>query len=273
MKQFIICLVFICAITNLSYSQTKIQQAEDSLNKDSGITSSDNDDDEDSEDVGLFEGIFEEIIAEAFLYITYYTLIESPSEVENINSQASITKYPYFNSSKGNYTYDLDENYSIFRTELASRYVSESNALKGMNLSLDMRFLKRIGIELGYRQLWEKNSNLGNNNLALYNVLVKYHRVRTEKLDLWWGVGTTYVDGDVNKYGFTYGVGSELFFAKPLSVEINFDQTFINTETVNKFNALLNYHIKRYKVMGGYDHLKIGTQRFSSVTLGVGVIF
>ncbi len=271
MKQFIICLVFVGFITNISYSQTKIRRAESSLNRDRS-TSSD-DDDDDSDDVGLFEGFFAEIFAEAFLYITYYALIESPAEVENINSQAPITKYPYYNTSKGNYTYDYDENYSTFRTEFASRYVSESNALKGMNLSLDMRFAKRVGVELGYRQLWEKNSNLGNDNLALYNLLLKYFRVRTEKFELWWGIGTTYVAGNVNQFGFTYGVGSELFFAKPLSMEINFDQTLINSETVNKFNALLNYHIKQYKVIGGYDHLKIGTQKFSSVTLGVGVIF
>ena len=271
MKRFFICLAFICLILNASYSQTKIGRAENSLNKDSGRSSSD--DDDDSDDVGFFEEIFGEIFAEAFMYIFYYTLIESPSEEGQPMSYAPLTKYPYCNSDRGNYNYDIDENYSVFRTELAVRYVTESNTLKGMNLSLDMRFEKRIGVELGYRQLWEKNSNLGNDNLALYNLLLKYHRVRTEKFDLWWDIGTTYVDGNVDRFGFTYGVGSELFFAKPLSLELNFNQTFVNSQTVNKFNVLLNYYYNRFKVMGGYDHLKIGTQRFSSVTLGVGVIF
>jgi len=47
----------------------------------------------------------------------------------------------------------------------------------------------------------------------------------------------------------------------------------INNETVNKFNALLNYHKKRYKFSGGYEHLKIGSQDFSTITLGVGLSF
>ena len=112
MKQLIICLVFMCFVSNFSYSQTKIRRAESSLKSDRSSSSDDDDDD----DVGFFEGFFAEIFAEAFLYITYYALIESPSEVENVNSQAPITKYPYYNSSKGNYTYDFEEDFSVFRT-------------------------------------------------------------------------------------------------------------------------------------------------------------
>jgi hypothetical protein len=54
---------------------------------------------------------------------------------------------------------------------------------------------------------------------------------------------------------------------------MNFNQTFINSETINKFNVLFNYHMNRYKLTGGYDQLKIGTQQFTSLTLGVGVFF
>ncbi len=58
--------------------------------------------------------------------------------------------------------------------------------------------------------------------------MAKYNRVRTERFNAWWGLGTAYVDGDVNELGFTYGLGAELFFIKPLSVESNFNQTLIN---------------------------------------------
>jgi len=270
MKQFLICLALLCLITNVSFSQTKIRSAEKSLN--SGKTSSDDDDDY-SDDGDLFEEVFGEIIGEAFLYLTYYTFIESPTEGGQPMSYAPLTKYPYNNSIKGNYTYGLDDDYSNFRTEFTGRYITESSSLKGMHLNLEMRFAKRMGLEFDYQQLWEKNAYLGNDQLALYNLFVKYYRVRTEKIDLWWGIGGSYVDGDVDRFGFTYGLGFELFFAKPLSAEINFNQTFINSETINKFNVLLNYHIDQYKIIGGYEHLKIGTQRFSMATLGIGVFF
>ena len=77
MKQLIICLVFMCFVSNFSYSQTKIRRAESSLKSDRSSSSDDDDD-----DVGFFEGFFAEIFAEAFLYITYYALIESPSKLK-----------------------------------------------------------------------------------------------------------------------------------------------------------------------------------------------
>ena len=270
MKQFLICLAFIGFITNASYSQTKIGRAEDSLNKDRG--GSNDSDDDDDENGGFFLETFGEIIAQAFFYVGYYTLIGPSDEEEPINNSA-LTKYPYNNANKGNYTYSLDENYSTFRTEFTGRYISESNSLKGMHLNAEMRFAKRIGVDLDYHQLWEKNPDLGNDHLALYNVMAKYYRVRTEKIELYWGIGTTYVDGEVDRIGLSYGVGSEFFFAKPLSFETNFSQAFINSETINKFNVLLNYHIDQYKVLGGYEYIKIGSERFSSITLGVGVFF
>ena len=140
-----------------------------------------------------------------------------------------------------------------------------------MHLNADLRFLKRIGFEADYTQLWEKSPNFGTDALALYSFVAKYHRIPSQKFDLWWGLGTTYIAGGVDEFGFTYGLGAELFFAKPLSIEANFNQTFINTETVNKLNFLLNYHKGRYKVMGGYEHLKIGTQDFSMITCGLGL--
>ena len=267
MKQLMICLVLIGLLTNFSYSQTKIERSESSLNEKRDRSHKDWDDDSDSDNWLV------DVFGEVFFYLTYYTFFEFPDEVESPMSQAFVTKYPYYTSKKGNYNYTADDNMSQFRAEFVGRYVSESNDIKGLDFNLDMRFAKRVGIELGYRKLWEKNPEFGNDQIALFNLLVNYHRVRSEQFDLWWGIGTTHVGGNVNTFGFTYAVGAELFIAKPISMEMNFNQTFINTETVNKFNVLLNYHLNRYKLTGGYDQLKIGSQKFTSLTFGVGVFF
>lgn len=265
MKQVIICIALLCFAETSVHSQTQIERSESSLKQSSERSQSDSDD-----DITIIDKI--EFFGKAFFYF-YDVLFEFPSEVEGRASQASITKYPYYRSKKGNYNYELDDNQSVFRTELVGRYVSESNDLKSLDLNVDLRFVKRLGLVLGYRQLWEKNTEFGNDHLALYSMLLNYHRVRTEPFDLWWGIGTSYIDGTVNQFGFTYGIGAELFFAKPLSLGVNFNQTFINSETINKFDILFNYHINRYKATGGFDQLKIGTQKFTSLTLGVGVVF
>ncbi len=267
MKYIIMCFCIMGLMTN-GYSQSKIGKAENSVSRSSERSSSRDYDDDDSDGDGFFVETFGGIIVEALMYMTYYTLIETPFETQYPASQAPLTPYPYTNPKKGNYTFSMDEAYSPFRAEITGRYISENKAMKGMNVTLDMRFLKRMGFEFDYHQLWERNFNFGNDQLAFYNLMAKYYRIRAEQIDAWWGVGTTYIDGNVDQFGFTYGLGTELFFANPLSLEVNFKQTFINSETVNKLNLMLNFHIKRYKVIGGYEHLKIGSQRFPTFTLG-----
>jgi hypothetical protein len=213
------------------------------------------------------------LLLDVFLYTTYYSLIESPLEYNTPSSNAYLTRYPYFESKKGNYSYSWDKNTPIARLNLSSRYVFESDRINGNHLNIDFRFSKRIGVEVNYLQLWENSNNFGYNSLAIYSALIKYHRVRTQQLDAWWGIGASYVDGEVDKLGFTYALGAELFFAKPLSLESNFNQTLVNNQTVNKFNALLNYHHRQYKFTGGYEHLKIGSQSFSLLTFGIGLFF
>ena len=273
MKRFILCSLFICFIANISYTQSKIGKAENSLIEDkeqTKIKKSNRVNDSDLVSSFFLETVVQ-LIAEVFLYSSYYTLIESPFEVKYRASRASITKRPYHSSKKGNYTYEGGKDLDIFRTELSTRYIHNNSKLKGMHLNTNLRFMKRLGLEANVLQLWENNTNFGTDNLAIYTLLAKYYRIRTEKFDAWWGLGTSYVDGKVNRFGFTYGLGTELFFIKPLSLKLNFNQTFINSEAINKFNGLLNYHVNQYKLIGGYEHLKIGTEGFSNVTLGIGL--
>jgi len=213
------------------------------------------------------------LIVELGLYITYYTLIESPEELYHSGSKASITKYPYLNSNSGNYAYNWGDNTEVFRTTISNRFIAENSKLYGNHLNIDTKFLGRIGFELNYLQLWEENTNFGNNSLAIYTALAKYHRVRTERFNAWWGLGASYADGTIDQWGFTYGLGAEFFFTRPFSLEANFNQTLINDRTATKANALLNYHQNRYKFSGGYEYLKIGSQSFSTFSVGIGVSF
>ena len=278
MKKALLTSCFIFLMGMLCFSQSKIEKAEKSLKKDNNTSKnsrsnhSNTQNNNDSNSNFLTEAVGG-LFVQVFVYGIYYAAIESPIEKENKASNAFITKHPYCNSDKGNYSYDWNEDVTLFRTDVSGRYIFENSRIKGMHINLDMRFLKRISLEADYLQLWENNPNFGKDALAIYTTLAKYNRIRTEKFDAWWGLGASYIDGSVDTFGFTYGLGGEWFFAKPISAEVNFNQTFINSETVNKFDGLLNYHFKEYKIIGGYEHLKIGNQKFSTMTIGIGASF
>ncbi len=267
-------------VFQIHYGQSKLEKAEESLTKkenrgsrsDSRSRSYDSDDSSDFGDSFIAEELAY-LFAEICLYATYYTIIETPIEMEYRGSTAAITKYPYLDSLKGNYSYDWGEGTTGFRTTISNRFIAENNKLYGNHFNVDMRFLGRIGLEVDYLQLWEENTNFGNSSLAIFTAMAKYHRVRTQRFNAWWGLGATYVGGEVEELGFAYGLGAELFFAKPFSLETNFYGAFINQRSVNKFTALLNYHYDRFKFSGGYEHLKIGSPDFSTFSVGVGVSF
>src|SRR5210317_1043055 len=237
-KIYFIFITFLLSTAAL-YCQGKLEKAEDDLKseKSSKYSNEENNGSGSNFFVSAFEGIF----IDALYYITYGIFIESGYEVDHLSSTASITKYPYYHSNKGNYSYEWNESTSNYRFTISSRYVYENTRIEGHHFNMDLRFLNRLGLEFNYLQLWESNNNFGDNSLAIYTILAKYNRVRTERFDAYWGIGGTYVDGSVNEWGFTYGLGAEYFIVNPISIESNFNQTIINTNSVNKLNALLNY--------------------------------
>lgn len=273
-------ILFFTTILFLSFStmqgQGKLEKAENSLsNKKESNSSNPRSRTYDASDSGstFMSDTFGEFFISIFWGLSYGVLFETPVEQEYRASKASFTKYPYYNTNKGNYAYDSGENTTLFKATISDRYIVQNGKFYGNHLTAELFFAQRISVEADYLQLWEDNTNFGNNTLAMYQFLAKYHRVRTERFNAWWGLGATYVDGEVDKTGFTYGLGAELFFANPLSIETSFVQTFINEQTVNQFEALLNYHLGRYKVSGGYEYLKLGNQDFSMFSVGVGVSF
>ncbi|MBQ4801834.1 hypothetical protein J8L88_03145 [Aquimarina sp. MMG015] len=265
----------LCIIISFhSFGQGKLEKAEKGLTKSSNYYSSSSRSRTSSsssyEDNSLWGGLAM-VFIEMGLYATYYGLIESPTEKEHLASNAFITKYPYHSSNRGNYAYNWDGDTNLSRITLTNRFVAENNELYGNHINADFRFLKRVSIEADYLQLWENNTFFGDNSLATFTFLAKYHRVRTEKFNAYWGMGATYIAGDVKELGFTYAIGAEYFFAKPLSIELNYNQSLINTRSSDKFNALLNYHINQFKFNGGYEYLRIGGIGFSTFSVGLGV--
>ncbi|MGY3792089.1 hypothetical protein [uncultured Aquimarina sp.] len=274
MKRIIgmICLLLFFALT--ASGQGSLETAQQRLSKENNAdifrtnpNSSDNLLSQNDRNLGRITKVFVEI----GLYATYYGLIESPMERKHKGRKAFITKHPYFISNKGNYSYNWGADTNLYRITAANRFLKDTDQLYGNTAHIDFRFLKRMSLEANYLQLWEHESFYSNSSLATYTILAKYNRIRTEKFNAYWGVGATYIAGEVEEFGFTYGIGAEYFFINPLSIEINYNQSFINSFSSNRLNSLLNYHINQYKIIGGYEYLRIGGFNFSTISVGLGL--
>ena len=275
-------LVLIFCIITLSQpilAQGKLDRAQKSIEKSEKNTNSSrsrylSQDSNGSDSRGsLVAEIFGPIFLDAFFFITYGVLIETPMERDHLASNSKLTKYPYNESNKGNFSYARGADTKAVNFDVTNRFIAENSKLYGNHLNAEFHFVPRVSVEADYLQLWEESVNFEKNTLAAYTFLAKYHRVRTEKFNAWWAVGATHIDGFIDETGFTYGLGAEVFMVRPLSLELVFNQTFVNNETILKFTPNLNYHFDRLKLQGGYEYLKIGSESFSFISTGLGISF
>ena len=224
--------------------------------------------DEDS----TFGSFFGELFIKLFAYTAYGVLVETPFEFKGRMHDAEIAHFAYENSTHGNFIYTDFINYSNVRFDFTNNFVMENRNLYGNNFGLDFRFLKRFSVDFGYLYVTEK-SNLKRDYFSLYSALLKYHRIRTQNFDAWFGLGIMYIGCDVNKTSFGVGLGGELFVKKPISILFSHKWTNINNEEVHNTKMLLKYHIKKYHISSGYEHFKIGVSKINAFSVGVGASF
>ncbi|RZS99663.1 hypothetical protein [Aquimarina brevivitae] len=279
MNHKLLLIVALLTISQTINAQGKLDRAQKSLQKEEkedhpprSRYSRNSNSNSSNSNTGITEFFVTAIIKIAF-GATYGLLIEMPEEKEHAASTAHLTKYPYHSAKKGNFTYEWGDDASLMNFHINSRFVAENGKLYGNHFNFDFHFIPRMSVEFNYLQLWEESVNFEKNSFALYTFLGKYHRVRTEKFNLWWGLGFTYADGFVDHGGFAYGLGAEAFIARPLSLELTLNQSFINDEDILRITPLLNYHYRNLTFFGGFEHLKIGNEDFSLITAGLGITF
>ena len=218
--------------------------------------------------------IFTEFFFRLFAYTTYGVLVETPMEYDGRMHIADISEYPYQDLAHGNFIYadSLARNYKRVRLDVYNHFLLESKNLYGNDFGLEFRFLKRFSLEGNYLQFIEK-VNGQTDYFTLYTVMAKYHRIRTERFEAWYGLGATHIANDVGETGVTLGLGAELYVKKPISVAVSYKAAFINNNRVNNTKLLLKYHIKNYRFLTGYQHFKIGDARIKTVSVGFAASF
>ena len=213
-----------------------------------------------------------DILYKMTLGLVYGIAIESNYEKNTKMHNAKISHYPYKDLSNiGNYTYTDSTNYALARLDISNNFILESKNLFGNDLVINYKY-NRFDFAVNYSELLEKVENK-TTNFSLISAMVNYHRIRSQKLDIWFGLGISHVANNVNKSGFTFGVGGEWFVKKPLSLLVSSKFSSINSESINSTKILLKYHIKKYYISSGYQNYNLANSTINAYSLGFGISF
>jgi hypothetical protein len=218
---------------------------------------------------------FGNIIFEGFVtglaYVTYYSVIGSYKLEDHLHS--SITKYPYYNHYSGNYesTDSVSSSKIHFRFDIDNEFLYSNKDLIGNHFKCNIRPFQYFYLQGQYHQLTEHTTNNKYANLSLFNVYLCYDRLRFEKFNAGWKLGMCYIANNVNAGGFSFGLDAEAFLIKPVSLYVSKQWGGINHVAVNQFETGGKFHLKRYTINLGYEHLKIGSPLYDYISLGAGI--
>ncbi|AUC85723.1 hypothetical protein CW731_10680 [Polaribacter sp. ALD11] len=218
------------------------------------------------------ENPFARIIWYAAAYTVYGAVFESPWEMAGRMSTAEISNYPYKESKYGNFVYTDATNYNITRFDVYNHFLIESKNLYGNDIGVDFRFLKRFALDINYTTFSEK-VNGKRDSFNMFSTLLKYHRIRTQRFDAWFGLGFRRIFNDVKETRFLMGFGGELFIAKPISLVASHKWATVNSKSVRNTKLLLKYNIKNYRISSGYEHYKLGVSNINAFSIGVEASF
>jgi hypothetical protein len=267
-------------LQNKGYAQSKIDTSKKELTEKEGVnynkssSSSSSSSFSDSDD----DNILKDIIVGAFMYtvggVGYYGLIGDYKNEDHLYND--LTRYPFQQEGAGNfYNPKFGENkVYVFRVDAKDKLMYSNADLYGNHLEAKIRPLNAFYLKTDYYQLFEHNNFNGNTDkLSLFYVNFAYDRIRFQRFNLGWMAGASYVGGDVNKAGFSFGANTEFFLKKDFSFLASAKWSFINGKPVHAYEAEVRYHKKNFFATAGFEQLIIASPHYNFATLGGGLYF
>jgi hypothetical protein len=83
-------------------------------------------------------------------------------------------------------------------------------------------------------------------------------------------LGASYLGNNVRKAGFSYGLNTDIFIVKNVSLFSSMKWSLINNASVNELEFQGRYHRRNYFFTLGYEHLKIATPTYDFISIGGG---
>ncbi len=211
-------------------------------------------------------------IIQGFMFVTYYAAIGDYELEDHLRSH--LTNYPFYNGKSGNYEHPdaVPVPIKYLRFDLENQFLNNNQNLFGNHLKLKIRPMQYFYLQGDFFQLVEQDKwTRAHSNLSLFNFNLCYDRFRFENFNFGWTVGVNYIGNEINEAGFSYGLNAELFIAKNVSIYSSAKWSSINKAVVNEFQIQPKYHIGRFFVSFGYEHLKIGKPYFDFISMGGGI--
>jgi hypothetical protein len=258
MKTTTTLVLIICALQS-SFAQGKLDRAKDDL-KDPAPKSAYSSDSEGGNDHDGGTTFLGGIMLDLFYFASYGALIG------NVQPR-SIASYPYADGVNGEYSFPEDVVVLKKSEFMVSNTLTLQSGTFGNDFKLNYRFLPFLGVEANHLHFFDRLDE--NSDLGISSILLNFYRIREKRVTGFWGLGATYVGSDVDKAGFVYNLGLDIYIANPVSVGILWKQSFINESSVNELRALVRYHMKKLAIHGGFIHYKIGEEGFPSAAIGI----
>lgn len=242
----------------LSYSQSRVKTAKNNLQPKSSAVKTEHTESNSNDETS--SSLFAELLTEAALLVSYKILL---GEFESRH----FSTYPYyFSNVNGNYDYGYQKGDKRQLLQLSSYYLMDER-IQSIETNASYRFIPILGVELSNTMFFENYFN-SVEQLNYSSLILNYYRVRERFLNLWWGIGVTYVGNEIKTSGFSYQLGTEIFFLNPISIDGLLKQSFINQNEINEYKVRMNYHHKKITFQMGYNYYAIGEIEVSGISLG-----
>ena len=170
------------------------------------------------------------------------------------------------------YWQNVEEQKGI-RWKAENKLLMDFSAIYGNNFNIEMRPWEIAYIKASYLQLLEFSEEMGTSNLSMLRLNACYDRLRLERFNLGWTIGTHYFGAGINKFGLSARIQMEYFVKKPLSCYASAQWGATGNVGVQQYELQLRYHAKQYYATAGFEHYSIGTPNFNFLSLGAGLYF
>ena len=221
-----------------------------------------------------FEFFIFRMFAQAFVFVTYNTLIGNYEKENHLYN--NLTYAPFYDHFSGNYIGKGSDSTLTrnFRFDLDNKFLYYNDKLFGNHLKAKIRPFKYFYFQTDFVQLLELDKdNRDYSNISLFDLNFCYDRIRLERFNLGWVLGVKYIGNDVKKAGFNYGLNTDIFISHSLSLYSSMKWSLINNVDVNDFEIEGKFHRKNHFFSIVYENFKIGSPNYDLISFGGGIYF
>lgn len=250
-----------------SQKESKLEKAKESLSKKSSGSSSAGNIRASTKQSSTYKTYESTFFSNLLLELTFYATV---GVAFGAIEERDFNPYPYFYDNEGEYATEPSDTGRKQRFSLGGNLFFSQ--VKGISLNALYKPVPLIGIDASFIHFTERNFKI-RSNLNITSLLVNYYRFREKRFSFWWGLGASYVGSKVNKLGFAYSLGMDIYPIKPISLSAIWKQSLINNSEVDELKLQFGYHIKNKAVLLGYHNYQLGSERVFGFMLGLKYIF